>query len=155
MRVCQCIFNWRNCFQTKIFLVVLYYFFVSCFFPSTAINSSRLDGKFINGKELDVEEQRTKKYVAALRTNGTHFCNGCLITATYVLTTGQCIQRFEQFTNYTIDDLTILLSVTSYKALEIEKHKWYNPMYPFETTNYNLGVVLASSLNSLLKISCI
>ena len=116
------------------------------------MNFSQLDGKLINAESLDYDQQEAKKYVASLRIDKEHFCNGCLISESYVLTTGQCINVFRACKTCTIMNLTVRISKTIYQALETEYHKMFNLCVTMTNPDFNLGMILVSMFVTLRNV---
>ena len=108
------------------------------------LKSSQLNSRLINADDVELEELETKKYVAFLRHNGSYICGGCLISETRILTAAQCFYIFISLTIRAINDLSVLLSKTEYKALSILIHDRYNYGNPRLTLSYDIGIVVVS-----------
>ena len=115
-------------------------------FYFAVFHSPRLDAKLDNGLLLN---QGSMKYMALLRINMIHFCNGCLITENFVLTAGQCIARIVILSGENFTLATVLLGTSSLSKPGVS-HDIQNVAYPDEGRLESLSSMQTSDIGLIL-----
>ena len=109
-------------------------------------NSSILDGKILNGEDVD---DGTMKFIASLRDYQIHICTGTLISARHVITAGQCIAKVEDRKNNGFCGVTVIIGNTTLNIAQAEYHEKFQPPYKWKTRQFDIGLIMVRSLISL------
>ena len=89
--------------------------------------------------------------MASLRINAIHFGGGALISDSYILTAAECIETIRIHGGDNFANTTVLLG-TSFRSgpgvvinvKNVDHHDQYNPIYPWETSAFDVGLILVS-----------
>ena len=85
---------------------------------------------------------KTMKFVASIRQREVHFCNGCLISQEFVLTSGQCIHRIFEFGELEFSNITVMLYDQFFNVDHVVTHKLYHHRCRKQSIGYDIGLIL-------------
>ena len=126
---------------------IIYYCIIILIY-STEINSTLLDGKILNGE--DIEKQQNIKYMSRLYRNETYICNGCLISSRHIVSSAACIRRLIRNIKGIRIELFALIMQFKHKIINGVHHSGYKPGESWYYRIYDVGVALVRVLISFI-----
>ena len=97
-----------------------------------------MDGKLLRNENIEIG---TIKYVASLRIDKKHICNGCLIQPMRVLTTAECVLTFKSFERFNYKGFTVVFIRTENKIMGYKHHPEYRTRNHASKNYLDLGIV--------------
>ena len=82
------------------------------------------------------------QYLVSLREENNHFCCGCMISATTILTAGQCITHIQKRNAPDFSSFTAVVARNEYSIRRVNYHDYFKPKTPIKTKHYDIGLIL-------------